>query len=232
MKQQRRDFLKAAALGVPALSLGSIACAKKTPPPQKSAPPAGGSQPAAAAALPEPPPPPASQPSHWDAVAYNLQRGANGAIPESYMKKIQAADGIQKHLGKHLPYRPQTISAAVPAGFLPVMWGDPAKGFAMHPNAGKSEKNPEGHWYNWIKVAIDGKPDTEIVTKFDNWPQTSSAVNGKLVDAEGKEITAERSKQTVYLAELPKGLSGEVRLRVWAHCLTHGEYLDFLTVTV
>jgi hypothetical protein len=215
---RRREFLeRAAALGLVVPTLGSgllTACAS-----------GGAAQGGGAAAGTAPL---AKRPDDWDAIKYNLERGAAGAIPAKYMADITGADGIPKHLGKHLPYLPKLSFSE--DGWIGVMWGDPAKGYAKHPNAPKSEANPEGHWYNWIKIAIDGQPETEVETTWDGWPEVTAAATGKLMAADGGDISADGGKGTVYLARVPKGVAGGTTLRIWAHCLTHGEYLDFVTV--
>ena len=112
-----------------------------TPPPQdpevtKKMPPA------------KPDEPPTAKPDGWDPIAYNKKRGNAGAIPESYHESINGADGDKKHLGKHLPYQPKVEAKMVPEGFVAIMWGDPDKGYAKHPNAKKGPANKgEGHWY-------------------------------------------------------------------------------------
>ncbi len=174
---------------------------------------------------------PAQKPAAWDPVAYNTARGAAGAIPAAYMKDIGGEDGVNKHLGKHLPYVPANLPEdRKVAGRLPIMWGDPAQNHAKHPNAPKSEKNPEGHWYNWIRIAKDGDEASQVETVFDNWPQCSEGVNGRLVGCVDPDPAAEDGKNSVYLAILPAGIKAGDTVRIWAHCLTHGEYVDFMTV--
>jgi hypothetical protein len=111
------------------------------------------------------------------------------------------------------------------------MWGDPAKGHAKHPNAPRSESNPEGHWYNWIKIrkATDGDAQ-EIESRFSNWPTTEPTDNGRYAAFEGTDPAADAGKNTVYLVALPPDVRPGDTVRVHAHCLTHGEYVDFVTV--
>lgn len=174
---------------------------------------------------------PLVKPTDWDAIAFNTARGKAGAIPESYIDDITGPDGVKKHLGKHLPYQPGSIPKdRMLESYLAIMWGDPSKGYTMHPNAPKSEKNPEGHWYDWIRVARTTDDSSEIETRFDNWPKPTDAVKGRIVGAKAKDPADNGGKNTVYLTQLPPGAkSGDV-LRVWAHCLTHGEYIDFITL--
>ena len=220
----RRTFLQqSAAAGLALPVLGAAACSNSTPAP------AGGSSPVitggTAAGVP------IQRPSDWEVLQFNIARGLAGAIPAAYMAQIQAADGIPKHLGKHLPWLPSDLPAdRAKQGYLPIMWGDPAKSYAAHPNAPKSEANPEGHWYNWIRVAIEGQAASEVETKYDDWPKATDAVNGLLVGHADPDPAAMDGKNSVYLAQLPSGAkSGDV-LRIWAHCLTHGEYVDFVTI--
>lgn len=234
----RRTFLQQSAVAGLALpTLGSVvsACASKAASPAGAA-----SAPAAKAAAKAASEVtggatagvPIIKPTDWDVVKYNTARGAAGAIPKGYMDKITAADGLPKHLGKHLPYLPSGLPAdRQMEGYLALMWGDPKLGYTMHPNAPKSEKNPEGHWYNWIRVAIEGKEASEVETKFDGWPQCTDAVKGKLVGFEDPDPAATNGKNSVYMTLLPEGAKAGDTVRIWAHCLTHGEYVDFLTLT-
>ncbi|MBI4815362.1 MAG: hypothetical protein HY791_03850 [Deltaproteobacteria bacterium] len=175
--------------------------------------------------------PPASRPADWNPVTYNTTRGAAGFIPPAYMKDIQAEGGDKKHLGKHLPYVPASFPADRKVeGYLPIMWGDPDKGNAKHPNASKTPEKPDGHWYNWIRLSLDGQSDSLVETRFDDWPKCSDTVNGRLAGCVDPDPAAEEGKNTVYLAVLPKGAKPGDTLRVWAHCITHGEYVDFVTI--
>ncbi|MBI2378402.1 MAG: hypothetical protein HYV07_30670 [Deltaproteobacteria bacterium] len=218
MRIDRRRFLELTLAGVSAPVAGSIlsACAG-----QKNV----------AAAANDLTAPPTARPEVWDAIAYNTARGAAGFIPPAYMKDIQADGGDKKHLGKHLPFVPKAFPEdRKVAGYLPLMWGDPDKGNAKHPNAAKTPEKPDGHWYNWIRLAINGEPASEVETRFDDWPKCSDAVNGKLAGCVDPDPAAEEGKNTVYLAELPKDAKPGDTVRVWAHCITHGEYVDFLTI--
>lgn len=174
---------------------------------------------------------PVTQPDDWDPITFNRVRGNAGAIPQSYLDDINGPDGEQKHLGKHLPFIPVLDPALVPTGYMAIMWGDPEKGYARHPNAPKTEDNPDGHWYDWIKVrkAVDGKAE-ELQSVYSDWPGTTESDNGAYAVFGGGEITAESGKNTVYLCKLPDGLQKGDTVRIWAHCLTHGEYVDFIQV--
>lgn len=172
---------------------------------------------------------PVVRPDNWDPIAFNRARGNAGAIPESYHASINGPDGVTAHLGKHLPYWVEADDA--PEGYKPVMWGDPAKGHAMHPNARPDESNNnEGHWYNWIKVrkAVAGEAQ-ETKSTFSGWPSADEGDSGRYL-ALGGDIEAENGKNTIYLIGMPSDLAAGDTVRIWAHCLTHGEYVDFLTV--
>jgi len=176
--------------------------------------------------------PPQTKPEGFDPIAYNKARGNKGAIPESYLDDINGPDGKLKHLGKHLPYVPTLEGAEVPAGFMALMWGDASKGYAKHPNAPKNESNNnEGHWYNWIRVrkAIDGEAE-ELKSEFHGWPDVVEGDSGKYAVQGGGEITADAGKNTVYLVGMPQDVKPGDTVRIWAHCLTHGEYVDYITV--
>lgn len=175
---------------------------------------------------------PRAKPANWDAIAFNKERGNAGAIPATYLPSINGADGVEKHLGKHLPYIPEVDPSLVPEGFLPLMWGDPSRGYAPHPNAVRSEKNNfEGHWYNWIRVraATDGDA-TEEESRFSEWPAPAPADTGRYAAFAAKEIESDDGKNTIYLVTRPKGLAAGSDVRIHAHCLTHGEYVDFVTL--
>jgi hypothetical protein len=176
--------------------------------------------------------PPLTLAPSWDAVAYNRDRGNEGFIPATYLADINGPTGATDHLGKHLPWVPDTNGAAVPEGFLAIMWGDPAKGHAKHPNAVRSEANNfEGHWYNWIRVrkATDDAAE-ELESSYSEWPGIAESDNGAYAVYGGGEITEDAGKNTIYLAALPADVRSGDTVRVWAHCLTHGEYVDFLVV--
>lgn len=171
---------------------------------------------------------PTSAPEGWDPVAFNRDRGNAGAIPESYHASINGEDGVTGHLGKHLPYR---ATAQPPEGFVAIMWGDPAKGYVRHPNAPRSESNPDGHWYNWIRIrkAVDGDA-LELQSAYSDWPTIGEADNGAYAVLGEGDINADGGKNTVYLAALPADVSPGDTVRVHAHCLTHGEWVDFITI--
>jgi hypothetical protein len=174
---------------------------------------------------------PKARPEGWDPVAYNRDRGNAGAIPETYRAQINSADGATQHLGKHLPYVATIAAGAVPAGMLALMWGDPSRGNAKHPNAPPSESNPTGHWYNWVKIrkATDGEAQ-ESESRFSAWPAAGASDTGRYAAHEGTDPAADAGKNTVYLVALPADVRPGDVVRVHAHCLTHGEYVDFVTV--
>jgi len=174
---------------------------------------------------------PTQKPEDWDPIAYNRKRGNAGAIPKSYLDDINGPQGEKKHLGKHLPYVPAIDAALVPAGFIALMWGDPAKGHAKHPNAIKNESNDyNGHWYNWIRVQKAMPGAQAIQSDYPSWTGKDDGTASYAVFG-GGEIGADKGKNTIYLAALPEGLRSGDTLRIYAHCLTHGEYVDFLTLS-
>ncbi len=229
----RREMLEKLATATGALVLApavlGLGCGSESAPqptPEPTPEPTTGSE------TPEPIAVPTSRPADWDAIAFNRTRGNAGAIPDSYLESINGPEGELKHLGKHLPFVPELDPALVPPGMLAIMWGDPSKGHAPHPNAPPSEDNPDGHWYNWIRirVATDGDAE-EVETQFSGWPLADQEDSGAYaVQGEG-EITDDGGKQTIYLVALPEGVAAGAEIRVYAHCLTHGEYVDFLTLS-
>lgn len=174
---------------------------------------------------------PQTEPTGWDPINYNRARGNAGAIPDSYLDDINGPEGEDQHLGKHLPYIPELDPKIVPAGYIALMWGDPDKGHAKHPNAPRTEDNPEGHWYDWIKVrkAVEGEAE-ELQSSYSDWPGTTESDNGAYAVHGGGDITEESGKNTVYLCAIPGDVRPGDTVRIWAHCLTHGEYVDFIKV--
>jgi hypothetical protein len=175
---------------------------------------------------------PLVRPQDWDAIAFNRERGNAGAIPQSYLADINGPDGETKHLGKHLPCVADTSGLHMPEGYIALMWGDPARGYAQHPNARTgSETYPRGHWYDWVRVrkAVAGDAQ-EVETRFSSWPEPGAGDTGQYRVAGGGEIEADNGKNTIYLVRLPPDVKPGETVRVWAHCLYHGEYVDFLEV--
>lgn len=168
---------------------------------------------------------PLARPERWDPVAFNLQRGRAGAIPAAYFAKIEEPDGIAQHLGKHLPYVPALPET--PRGMLALMWGDPSHGYARHPNAPPTPDNPAGHWYNWIRVR--GSTD-EIESRFSGWPSPGAGDTGRYTALNGVALTDDEGRSTVYLVALPSDARANDWVRIHAHCLTHGEYVDFVRI--
>lgn len=210
----RRDFLRLSSLaGATVLAPSLISCVKDN----TQAPSAD------EASIPK------ARPKSWDPIAYNRERGNDGAIPESYLESINGPDGEKKHLGKHLPYQVQHDD--VPEGSIAIMWGNPDLGYAKHPNAEKSDKNPEGHWYNWIRVrkATDEEAK-EVESKYSAWPVIGDKDTGAFAAEKGDDPGEDSGKNTIYIAKLPDGLKSGDTVRIYAHCLTHGEYVDFLTL--
>lgn len=171
-------------------------------------------------------------PTGWDPIAFNRLRGNAGAIPDSYLDDINGPEGARSHLGKHLPYVPALDAAAVPSGMIAIMWGDPDKGHARHPNAVRSEGNNfEGHWYNWIRVRKATPGDAEeLQSTYTDWPGDGADATGAYAVFGGGALTDDAGKNTMYLAALPSDVRPGDRIRIHAHCLTHGEYVDFLTL--
>ncbi len=178
----------------------------------------------------EPPSVPLERPAGWDALAFNKRRGNAGAIPASYLDDINGPDGDARHLGKHLPFLPALDpGVVVPAGMLAIMWGDPSKGYARHPNAASTEGNPEGHWYNWIRLRKATAGDTrEVESHYRSWPAVEPGDDGAYTALEGDDPARDGGENTVYLAQLPPDVVPGDLVRVHAHCLTHGEYVDFV----
>lgn len=210
----RRDFLRLTTLaGATVLAPSLVSCVKD-----------GTKSPnASSGTIPKAPP------QGWNAIAYNKERGNQGAIPASYLDSINGPDGEKKHLGKHLPYI--VSNPQVPAGSIALMWGNPELGYAKHPNAAKSEKNPEGHWYNWIRVRkATNEEAQEVESKYSAWPVIQNGDNGAFAAQQGDDPAADNGKNTIYIAKLPDDVKPGDLIRVYAHCLTHGEYVDFLKV--
>ena len=217
--RKRREFLKGLAAAAGGVVLLPYVSACSSGEQSETAAAAAGSEGVSA--------PPLVKPSGWDPIAYNRTRGHAGAIPDSYLPDINGEDGVIMHLGKHLPYVVDPDGA--PVGFLPLMWGDPSKGYARHPNAPEGEENNyEGHWYNWIRVrkAVEGDAE-ELERTFTQWPADDPT---KYLVLGGGDLTDDSGKNTIYLVAMPDDVESGDTVRIWAHCLTHGEYVDFLTL--
>lgn len=172
---------------------------------------------------------PIARPRGWDPVSFNQQRGAAGAIPPDYMAEINAPDGLIEHLGKHLPFVPAGVRT--PSGMLALMWGDPRLGYARHPNEPVTPENPTGHWYDWIRIrrSFDGTAE-ELESRFSAWPFGATADNGRFAALSGTDPAEDEGRNTVYVASLPSDVRPGEWIRVHGHCLTHGEYVDFVQV--
>lgn len=176
---------------------------------------------------------PLEKPKNWNPVEFNRLRGNNGAIPESYLSAINGLDGAKKHIGKHLPYIPKfEKNIEIPAGYLPIMWGDPSKGHAQHSNAVPGpDNNYLGHWYNRIEIRKSTSAFAESVTSsFSGWPANNDNTSGLYMASHGGNITDAGGIYTVYLAKIPSDVKHGDTVRILAHCLTHGEYVDFVTI--
>lgn len=228
----RRDLLEllAAATGATVLAPLASGCGSSSSASTETSG-AGGATTGAESEAADPMAVPYTRPEGWDAIAFNRARGNAGAIPEDYRDEINGPDGELMHLGKHLPYVPTLPSGAVPAGMIALMWGDPSLGRTRHPNAPPSETVPTGHWYDWIRLrkATD-EGAVETTSTYGGWPAVLDTDNGRIVAQEGTDPTTDLGKNTVYLAQLPEGVVSGDLIRVHANCLTHGEYVDFLTV--
>lgn len=175
---------------------------------------------------------PNALPRNWDPVLYNRLRGNAGYIPEAYLADVNGPNGSWDHVGKHLPYRVLLNGEGVPKGYIALMWGDPEKGYTPHPNARRGESNQyEGHWYNWIRVRKATDRDAaEVQSTFAEWPNVSDGDNGAYAVFGGGDIEADAGAKTIYLVALPSDVQPGDIVRIHAHCLTHGEYVDFLKV--
>jgi len=175
---------------------------------------------------------PLERPVDWDPVAFNKIRGNQGAIPKSYLPDINGEYGVPKHLGKHLPYRPRIDVTLVPEGFLAIMWGNPDRGWAQHPQSPKgSEDYPRGHWYDWVRVRRATRGEAvEVESRYSAWPESGKGDSGLFVASDGGKLEADGGRNTVYLVKLPTDLVSGDTLRIYGHCLYHGEYVDFVDV--
>jgi hypothetical protein len=165
----------------------------------------------------------------WDPIAFNLARARQGAVPAAYLAKIEGPDGISQHLGKHLPFvvtDGNILDAALAANVLPIQWGDPRKGHARHPNAAPTAELPTGHYYDWVDLLV-GSAETRV--GFAVWPQNRPEYAGRYRGLRAVDPTGEEGRDTVYLVPI-HGAARRSEVRVHGHCLTHGEYVDFVTV--
>jgi hypothetical protein len=174
---------------------------------------------------------PLVKPANWDPIAFNKERGLKGAIPKSYYADINGPDGDKKHLGKHLPYIPDIKSVDYPEGYIPIMWGDPSKGFAQHPNSTQhSPGYTVGHWYNWVRVQNASIENAqEIESQFHAWPGPRDSADSTVFGVMGSgSIEDNDGKNTIYMLSKPADLNTGDTMRIYGHCLYHGEYVDFV----
>ena len=211
-----------------ALASMSAACGTATPPAQPPArmPKSEGSFSGAAIVSRVP----LTRPEGWDPVAFNRVRGNAGAVPESYRDAINAEDADTQALGMHLPYVPVIERGRVPSGFLPLMWGDPAQVHPPHPHARRSPANQnQGEWFDWIRLRkATSNEAQEAESTYSNWPRTGIGDTGDYLALRGQNPAAEEGRNTIYLVALPKDARAGDLLRVWGHCILHGEYVHFL----
>lgn len=176
---------------------------------------------------------PMEKPKKWNPIEFNRLRRNSGAIPQSYLPAINGPDGEKKHLGKHLPYIPKlNPEIVIPAGYIPIMWGDSSKGYTPHPNAVPGpDNNFLGHWYNRIEIRKAISVYAESMTSnYSGWPKNKDQNQGLYISATGGDLSNENGIHTVYLAKLPSDVKKGDTVRILAHCLTHGEYVDFITL--
>lgn len=205
----RRDFLRGA-FGLAVLGPTVVACVDSVPATTTNA--------SAVDALPR------TAPTDWDPIRFNRDRGNRGAIPEAYRAQINGQDGELQHLGKHLPYVPAALAVQPSPEWLPLMWGDPKKGYARHSQS-------ETHHFDWIRVRKATETEThEVESRFTAWPKPLPTDSGSYAAEEGQDPTALQGKNTVYLVHLPGDVRPGDTVRVHAHCSTHGEYVDFVKV--
>lgn len=175
---------------------------------------------------------PLAKPADWNAVDFNRIRGNAGAAPLTYLEDINGPDSEKKYIGQHLPYVPKSNPPPVPNGFIALMWGDPSKGYARHPAAPPDPGTQfKGHWFDWIRIRKATAADSpEVESRYGGWPQPNPGDSGAFAVLGGGDIKADEGRNTVYLAALPKDVKPGDTIRIWAHCLQHGEYVDFLTL--
>jgi len=222
---ERREFFKhlAALTGTVVIAPMALGCASANPKESTV-------RPIARVDASGAPPIPEVKPDNWDPIVFNRDRGLKGAIPASYYKDINGPDGEKAHLGKHLPYIPPLKATDFPQGYIPIMWGDPAKGYTQHPSAPKfSEGYPIGHWYNWVRIKGSAAGSQEVESQFDAWPGAAADRDATVFATfGGGDITANSGKNTIYMLNRPGNINEGDTLRIHGHCLYHGECVDFI----
>jgi hypothetical protein len=85
-----------------------------------------------------------------------------------------------------------------------------------------------GHWFNWVRLrkAVPGAA-SELESRYPAWPGTGGPRPRYAVFG-GGDIRADGGRNTIYLVRLPSDVRPGDLVRVWGHCLHHGEYVDFL----
>lgn len=170
--------------------------------------------------------PPVTPPAGWDPIAYNLARGRVGYIPPDYLAEVKGPGGFAVIVGEHLGYAVQHEAVKLSEGRLALMFGDPRRGHVRHPNSPRTKSDLVGHWVDWIRVrAVKG--GEEVETRFDDWPVCSSLVQGRILPRVGNNPADDSGRNSVFVAKLPEGVAVGDQLRIWAHCRSHGEYVDY-----
>lgn len=171
-------------------------------------------------------------PRNWDPIEFNIVRGNAGHIPASYLPDVNGPNGSWDHVGKHLPYVVTLDGGETPEGYVALMWGDQEKGHTPHPNERRGEANNyEGHWYNWIRIRKATLSEAEeLQSTYSEWPGLADGDSGAFAVHGGGDIEADGGRQTIYLAALPSDVQSGDIVRIHAHCLTHGEYVDFVQI--
>lgn len=159
---------------------------------------------------------PSKRPSGWNPIEFNLKRGLAGAIPTTYHASITGPDGAKLHIGKHILFNAPIDKTLVPPGFIALMAGDFARGYAKHPAT-------VAHWYDWVSISKEGSSSV-FKSTFQAWP------TGNYLTLGGGPIEDAAGANTIYLCSLPPDVKLGDTIRIVGHCNIHGEYVDFITL--
>ena len=85
------------------------------------------------------------------------------------------------------------------------------------------------HLPDWIRLRkATSNEAQEAESTYSNWPRTGIGDTGDYLALRGQNPAAEEGRNTIYLVALPKDARAGDLLRVWGHCILHGEYVHFL----
>jgi hypothetical protein len=116
------------------------------------------------------------------------------------------------------------------------IWANRTNVMAIKQNDGKNEVEgiTVGHWYNWVRVRNASIENAhEIESTFHAWPGPQDESDATVFSVLGSgKIEDNDGKNTIYMLSRPADLNTGDTMRIYGHCLYHGEYVDFVDFTL